>query len=85
MPRSTKVLIISRAPVWTPGLYAELKRFRARGGTIAVLDALSLSRAAQRTADAITITGPDPADVAALKPIWTISGTATAFSRPPNG
>ena len=23
-------------------------------------------------------TGPRPADVAALKPIWTISGTATA-------
>ena len=82
VPRRTRVLIISRAPVWTPGLYAALQRFRARGGTLAILDAQSLSRKARRSGDAITIDGQTPADVAALSPIWTVSGTATAFARP---
>ena len=81
VPRDTRVLIIARAPVWTPGLYDALRRFRARGGTIAILDALSLSREARRSGNAITIVGQATADVQALDPIWTISGTATAFAR----
>ena len=82
VPRRTRVLIIANAPVWTPGLYAALRRFHARGGLIAILDATSLSRRAMRSGDAITIDGQAPADVAALDPIWTVSGTVTAFARP---
>ena len=81
VPRGTRVLIIARAPVWTAGLYDALRRFRAGGGTIAILDALSLTREAHRSGNAISIVGQATADIAALDPIWTISGTATAFAK----
>ncbi|MGI9188052.1 MAG: hypothetical protein ACR2J9_11155 [Gaiellales bacterium] len=81
VPARTKVLIIGNAPVWTEPLYAAIKRFRARGGTVVVLDAISMTRKATRTGEAITIDGQEHADVQALDPIWTVSGAATAFAR----
>lgn len=81
VPARTKVLIIGNAPVWTAPLYAAIKRFRAGGGTVVVLDAISMTRKAVRSGDAITITGQEHADVQALNPIWTVSGSATAFAR----
>jgi hypothetical protein len=81
VPAATKVVIISSAPVWTDGLYAALRRFHARGGTIVVLDAISMSRRASRSGGAITIEGQKAADVEALDPIWTISGATSALGR----
>ena len=81
VPPRTKVLIISNAPVWTAPLYAAIKRFQARGGTVVVLDAVSMTRKAVRSGEAITIIGQQRADVQALDPIWTVSGAATAFAR----
>ena len=81
VPPRTKVLIIANAPVWTDALYARLRQFQRRGGTIVVLDAISMTRKAERSGDAITIIGQRRADVQALEPIWTISGSATAFAR----
>jgi hypothetical protein len=81
VPPRTKVLIIANAPVWTDALYAKLRQFQRRGGTIVVLDAISMTRKAERSGDAITIIGQRRADVQALEPIWTISGSATAFAR----
>ena len=81
VPASTRVLIIARAPVWTEGLYRALRRFHARGGSVVVLDAISMSRKASRSGGAIAIDGQQSADVEALDPIWTISGAVTAFPR----
>ena len=81
VPARTKVLIIGNAPVWTESLYTAIKRFQARGGTIVVLDAVSMTRKAIRTGEAITIIGQEHADVQALDPIWTVSGAATVFAR----
>lgn len=81
VPPRTKVLIISNAPVWTAPLYSAIKRFQARGGTVVVLDAISMTRKAVRSGAAITIVGRERADVDALDPIWTVSGAATAFAR----
>ena len=81
VPPRTKVLIISNAPVWTAPLYAAIKRFQARGGTVVVLDAVSMTRKAVRSGEAITIVGQQRADVEALDPIWTVSGAVTAFAR----
>ena len=46
-----------------------------------VLDAVSMTRKAVRSGEAITIIGQQRADVQALDPIWTVSGAATAFAR----
>ena len=81
IPAGTKVLIIGNAPVWTAPLYAAIARFQAHGGTVVVLDAISMTRKAVRSGGAITIAGQEHADVQALHPIWTVSGSATAFSR----
>ena len=81
IPPRTKVLIISNAPVWTAPLYAAIKRFQARGGTVVVLDAISMTRKAVRSGGAITIVGQQHADVQALQPIWTVSGSASALTR----
>ena len=81
VPARTKVLIIGNAPVWTEPLYTAIKRFQARGGTVVVLDAVSMTRKAIRTGEAITIVGQEHADVQALNPIWTVSGAATVFAR----
>jgi hypothetical protein len=81
IPARTKVLIISNAPVWTTPLYAAIKSFQARGGTVVVLDAISMTRKAVRSGDAITIVGQRHADVQALQPIWTVSGSGAAFAR----
>ena len=81
IPTGTKVLIIGNAPVWTTPLYAAIKRFQVHGGTVVVLDAVSMTRKAVRSGGAITIVGQEHADVQALHPIWTVSGSATAFSR----
>jgi hypothetical protein len=81
VPAGTKVLIVGNAPVWTESLYAAIRRFHARGGTVVVLDAISMTRKAVRSGDAITIAGQEHADVQALQPIWTVSGSATAFAR----
>ncbi|MGI9117728.1 MAG: hypothetical protein ACR2JV_08875 [Gaiellales bacterium] len=81
VPARTKVLIISGAPVWTPAEYAAILRFHKRGGTVVVLDAISMSRRATRVQDAIRIEGQQAADVQALDPIWTVSGAETAFAR----
>ena len=79
VPAGAKVLVISHAPVWTPGLLAALRRFHAAGGTIAILDSSSLTQRAQRSGGAITLDGRVRAPLAGLAPIWTVSGTATAF------
>jgi len=81
VPPRTKVLIISNAPVWTAPLYAAIKQFRARGGTVVVLDAISMTRKAVRSGEAITLVSQQAADVEALDPIWTVSGAATVFAR----
>lgn len=81
VPGRAKVLIIANAPVWTTPLYAAIKRFHDAGGTVVVLDAISMTRHATRSGDAITIDGQRHADVQALEPIWTVSGAGTAFTR----
>jgi len=57
VPANTQLLVIARAPVWTPGLMRELRRFSQRGGRVLILDERSLRRSAERTADAIVL-GP---------------------------
>ena len=81
LPPGARVLIISNAPVWTAPLYAAIRRFQSNGGTIVVLDAVSMTRKATRSGDAISIDGQVHADVEALQPIWTVSGSAAALAR----
>ena len=57
VPEGVRLLVIARAPVWTPGLIDELRRFSRRGGRVLILDERSFRRAAERTEDAI-ILGP---------------------------
>jgi len=48
---------------------------------VVVLDAISMTRKAVRSGEAITLIGKERANVDALDPIWTVSGAATAFAR----
>ena len=82
VPRGTRLVAIADAPVWTPGLLRALKRFRARGGLVLVLDDASLVRRATRAGNAITLeVGSDPtAD--RLDPLRTIGAAADALATP---
>ena len=82
LPRSARVLIITDAPVWTPGLLARLRAFVARGGQVVLLDSVSLSRKAMLSGNALTIIGQQPADITALEPLTSLSAIAQSRTAP---
>ncbi len=75
VPRGTRLVVIARAPVWTPTLIERLRRFSARGGRVLILDRRSLRRAAARTGDAIVL---GPARRPNLTGVRTVDGLARA-------
>ncbi len=81
VPRGTRLVAIADAPVWTPGLMRALKRFRARGGLVVVLDDTSLVRRAERDGAAITLDGgPDEPAAGRLDPLRTIGEAEAALA-----
>jgi hypothetical protein len=73
LPRSARVLIITDAPIWTPGLLERLRAFVARGGRVVILDSVSLTRKATLSGNALTLVGREAANTAALNPSSTLS------------
>jgi len=73
LPRSARVLVITDAPVWTAGLLTRLQAFVARGGQVVILDAISLSRKATLSGNALTIDGDQRADTSVLQPLTSLS------------
>lgn len=82
LPRSSRVLIISDAPVWTPGLLARLRTFVARGGQVVILDVVSLTRKATLSGNALTMIGQEPANIAVLQPLSSLAALQLARAKP---
>lgn len=82
VPRGTRLLVIARAPVWTPGLIQRLRRFSARGGRVLILDQRSLRRAATRSGDAIVIGSVRRPNLRGVRIVPDVAA-ARAFLDPP--
>ena len=84
LPRSARVLIIAGAPVWTAGLLARLRAFVARGGRVAILDSVSLTREATLSGNALTMIGDEAATTTALNPSFSLSELQSSLATPLN-
>ena len=73
LPRSARVLVITDAPIWTPGLLVHLQAFVARGGQIVILDNVSLTRKATLSGNALTLVGEQSANTAGLQPLSSLN------------
>ena len=81
VPAAARIVVISRASVWTDGLFQRLRAFVARGGQVLLLDDASLQQRAIRSASAITLDRHVAPPIAQLAPLRAISD-ATARPKP---